>query len=77
MTLGIQHLSRSSGYTAMKDDPRPQRHGNEWAHTIVSKRPLIPPDKLRGGDRFVMALTFALMVDAAFAVVGMLSALAG
>jgi uncharacterized RDD family membrane protein YckC len=65
------------GYTAMRDDPKQQRHGDDWAHTIVSKRPLIAPDKLRGGDRFVIALVFALMVDAAFAMVGMLSALAG
>lgn len=65
------------GYTAMKDDPKQQRHGDEWAHTIVSKRQLIPPDKLRGVDRFLMALIFALMADAAFAMAGMLSAIAG
>ena len=38
------------GYAARRDDPKPQRHGDEWARIIVSRRPLIPPHKLRGGD---------------------------
>lgn len=65
------------GYSAMKDDVKQQRHGDDWAHTIVCKRSLIPRDKLRGGDRFAIALVFALIADAAFAMLGLLFAVMG
>jgi len=65
------------GYSAMKDDIRQQRHGDDWAHTIVCKRSLIPRDRLRGGDRFAIALVFALIADAAFAMLGLLFAVMG
>jgi hypothetical protein len=65
------------GYSAMKDDIRQQRHGDDWAHTIVCKRSLIPHDRLRGGDRFAIALVFALIADAAFAMLGLLFAVMG
>jgi uncharacterized RDD family membrane protein YckC len=65
------------GYAAMKDDIRQQRHGDDWAHTIVCKRSLIARDKLRGGDRFAIALVFALIADAAFAMLGLLFAVMG
>ena len=66
------------GYAAMKDDPKQQPPDrDEWAHTLVRKRPLIPPRKLRGVDRFVITLILALIADAAFAMAGMLSTLAG
>ena len=65
------------GYSAMKDDIKQQRHGDDWAHTIVCKRSLIPRDKLRGGDRFAIALVFALIADAAFAMLGLLFAVMG
>ena len=61
----------------MKDDIKEQRHGDDWAHTMVCKRSLIPRDKLRGGDRFAIALVFALIADAAFAMLGMLFAVMG
>ena len=60
------------GYSAMKDTVEQKRHGDDWAHTIVCKRALIPRDKLRGADRFVMGLVFALMADAAILIVGLL-----
>ena len=65
------------GYSAMKDTVEQQRHGDDWAHTIVCKRALIPKDKLRGADRFVMALIFALMADAALLIVGLLLTVMG
>jgi hypothetical protein len=40
-----------------------QRHGDEWAHTVVCKCSNAPPGSLRGGGRFVMALFFAIMAD--------------
>ena len=65
------------GYAAMKDDIKQQRHGDDWAHTMVCKRSLITRDKLRGGDRFAIALVFALIADAAFAMLGLLFAVMG
>ena len=65
------------GYSAMKDDIKQQRHGDDWAHTIVCKRCLVPREKLRGGDRFAIALVFALIADAAFAMLGLLFAVMG
>lgn len=65
------------GYSAMKNDTRQQRHGDNWAHTVVCKRALLPREKLRGGDRFAIALVFALIADAALMMVGLLFAIAG
>lgn len=65
------------GYSAMKDTVEQKRHGDTWAHTIVCKRTLISREKLRGADRFVMALIFALMADAALTIVGLLFAVLG
>lgn len=44
---------------------------------IVCKRSQIPRDKLRGADRFAIALVFALIADAAFAMLGLLFAVMG
>ncbi len=49
-----------------------QRHGDEWAHTVVCKHSNAPPGSLRGGGRFVMALLFAIMADAALIIAGLL-----
>lgn len=65
------------GYSAMNDDIRHQRHGDNWADTIVCKRSGIARDKLRGADRFVMALVFALIADAALLMLGLLFAITG
>ncbi len=65
------------GYSAMKDTIEQQRHGDTWAHTIVCKRALLSKEKLRGGDRFVMALIFALMADAALLMIGLLFVIMG
>jgi uncharacterized RDD family membrane protein YckC len=64
-------------YSAMKDDFRQQRHGDSWAHTVVCKRALIPSEKRRGADRFVIALIFALIAEAAFTMISFLIAIAG
>lgn len=64
-------------YSAMKDDIRQQRHGDSWAHTVVCKRALIPPEKRRGADRFVIALIFAFIAEAAFMMISLLIAIAG
>jgi uncharacterized RDD family membrane protein YckC len=33
------------GYLAMQKTPQEQRHGDEWAHTVVRKRASLPPEK--------------------------------
>jgi uncharacterized RDD family membrane protein YckC len=60
------------GYLAMQKSPQMQRHGDEWAHTVVCKRSRIQPENQRTGGRFILALLFALMADAALIMVGLL-----
>ncbi len=60
------------GYSAMQKASQEQRHGDEWAHTVVCKRSNAPPGSLRGGGRFVMALFFAIMADAPLIIAGLL-----
>jgi len=59
------------GYFAMQKTPQEQRHGDEWAHTIVCKRSVVSPEKLRGGGRFVGALLLAAFVDATLVITGL------
>jgi uncharacterized RDD family membrane protein YckC len=63
-------------YTAMQNDPKEQRHGDEWAKTIVCKRSQVSPENLRGPERFVVASVFALAADAAFVMTGLLVVIA-
>jgi uncharacterized RDD family membrane protein YckC len=51
------------GYFAMQKTPKEQRHGDEWAHTIVAKRDSIAPGSLRSRGNFVMALFLAAIVE--------------
>jgi len=60
------------GYMEMQGTPQMQRHGDEWAHTVVCKRSAIQVRNLRSGGRFIVALLFALMADSAFIIVGLL-----
>ena len=65
------------GYAAMKGNPAQQRHGDEWAHTIVCKRSRVQPQNLRGGGRLVVALLLASMADSALILIGLLLKLKG
>lgn len=60
------------GYMAMDRTPQHQRYGDDWARTIVCSRSSVAPDKRRSAGRFVFALFFALMADAALIMTGML-----
>jgi len=60
------------GYIAMQRTPQEQRYGDEWAHTIVCKRSEAPAGSLRSGGRFAVAFMFAVLVDIALAMVGLL-----
>jgi hypothetical protein len=60
------------GYSATQKTLQEQRHGDEWAHTVVCKRSNASPGSLRGGGGFVMALFFAIMADAALIIAGLL-----
>ena len=64
------------GYTAMQGSVQQQRHGDEWARTVVAKRSQIAPEKLRGAGRFAVALVFAFAADLALVMVGLLVAIA-
>jgi hypothetical protein len=61
---------------AMKATPQMQRHGDEWAHTIVCKRSAMRTENRGSNGRFMMALLFALMADATLIIVGLLLNLA-
>ena len=52
------------GYLSMQKTPQQQRHGDEWAHTVVCHRSAISPQNLRGGGTFVAAFTMGTMADA-------------
>jgi uncharacterized RDD family membrane protein YckC len=65
------------GYMAMQRTDQQQRYGDEWAHTIVCKRQLISPEKLRRADRFILGLFLALIVDSALMMLGFLIVIAG
>lgn len=65
------------GYAAMQDTDEQQRHGDDWAHTVVCKRNLIRPDVLHGEDRFILAFLLALMANVAVRLLGFLVLMAG
>src|SRR5258708_37280109 len=60
------------GYMAMQKSPQQQRYGDQWAHTLVAKRALIPPQSLRDGGRFAVPLLLAIAVDILVLLVGTL-----
>jgi len=60
------------GYFAMQKSVQEQRHGDDWAHTVVCKRAAISGENLRGGGRFIAALLLAMMADAACGILGLL-----
>ncbi|HET9406735.1 MAG TPA: RDD family protein [Candidatus Sulfotelmatobacter sp.] len=63
------------GYTAMKDTHQQQRHGDEWAHTVVCKRVVIAPEKLGSAGTFVVAFVFALAANSALIMTNLLLAI--
>ena len=60
------------GYLNMQKTPQQQRHGDEWAHTIVCRRSEVAPHNLRGVDHFAMVFLLAAMANAALAMIGLL-----
>jgi uncharacterized RDD family membrane protein YckC len=60
------------GYTAMKGDPRQQRHGDQWAYTVVRKRVRLPRQSGQGLMPFVLALMLGVGADIVFLMVGLL-----
>lgn len=65
------------GYFNMQKTPQRQRHGDEWAHTVVCKRSNVAPENLRGVGTFVAALLLAGMADIALLMSGLLIQIAG
>jgi len=60
------------GYTAMKGDLRQQRHGDEWAHTVVRQRAKVPLQSGRRPMRFLLALMLGVCADIVLLMVGLL-----
>ena len=60
------------GYLNMQKTAQQQRHGDEWAHTVVGRRSVVSPQNRRGGGRFALALFLATMADAALLMSGFL-----
>jgi uncharacterized RDD family membrane protein YckC len=58
------------GYLAMQKTPQQQRHGDEWAHTVVCQRADVAPQDLRSFGHFVAVFLLAAMADAAFIILG-------
>jgi uncharacterized RDD family membrane protein YckC len=58
------------GYLNMQKNPQQQRHGDEWAHTVVCRRSNVAPQNLRGVGQFTLALFFAALADAALLILG-------
>ena len=59
-------------YFNMQKSPQQQRHGDEWAHTVVCKRANAAPENLRGVGTFIAALLLAAMADIALMMTGVL-----
>jgi uncharacterized RDD family membrane protein YckC len=59
------------GYLAMNKSPQQQRHGDEWAHTIVCKRSQVQSVNLRHGGRFALVFCAAVAVDALLLALGL------
>ena len=60
------------GYFAMQKTPQQQRHGDEWAHTIVCRRSWLAQQNLRGFGQFLMAFLLGAMADAALIILGLM-----
>lgn len=59
-------------YSAMKDTEAQQRHGDEWAHTIVCKRRDVAASSRPGAMRFVLAFMIGIFADIACMLLGFL-----
>lgn len=60
------------GYLNMQKTPQQQRHGDEWAHTIVCRRSDIAPQNLRGAAQFTLAVFLATLAYSALIILGLL-----
>ena len=65
------------GYLNMQKSPQQQRHGDEWAHTVVCKRSTVAPENLRGIGTFVATLLLAAMANIALLMSGLLIQIVG
>jgi uncharacterized RDD family membrane protein YckC len=58
------------GYFNMEKNPQRQRHGDEWAHTVVCHRANVAPQNPRSIGQFTLVLFFAAMADAVLIILG-------
>ena len=65
------------GYFSMEKTPQQQRHGDEWAHTIVYRRSDVAAQNQRSMGQFTLALFLAILAYSALMILGMLVNLMG
>ena len=58
------------GYSCMQKSPQEQRHGDEWAHTVVCRRSQLTPSGIRGFGHFAAVFLLAAMADAVLLILG-------
>jgi uncharacterized RDD family membrane protein YckC len=60
------------GYFCMQKTLQEQRHGDEWAHTIVCSRSDVPAAARRNNGQFVAALFLGIITSSALMLIGLL-----
>jgi uncharacterized RDD family membrane protein YckC len=60
------------GYFNMQKTPQQQRHGDDWAHTIVSHRSSVAPQNLSGLGQFAAATFLATLAYSTLIILGLL-----
>jgi uncharacterized RDD family membrane protein YckC len=60
------------GYYCMEKTVQEQRHGDEWAHTMVCSRSDVPESSRRGHGRFAAALFLGLIANSSLLILGLL-----
>lgn len=58
------------GYSCMQKSPQEQRHGDEWARTVVCRRSQLAPANVRGFGHFAAVFLLAAMADAVLLILG-------
>lgn len=61
------------GITAINGDPQRQRHGDDWAETVVVRRGSVPPSSLPSGKEFFAAFLMGVAADSVFLALGHLA----
>jgi uncharacterized RDD family membrane protein YckC len=61
------------GYSNMKKTPKQQRHGDEWAGTMVCKKSDLPDASLRSRGRIFLGVAAGIVADGVLLTIGVLT----